>query len=214
MKLPTITSIIAVTLILPVSALDAQEKQALIDLYEEERVAFELYEGFNAQYDLRPFANISSSEQRHREMMADLLKSFDIVPPKSPGKGKFENPELQAIYNQLSAEGKVSVEKALAAAALVEETDIRDLEQVAKASDSKEVKDTCELLIAASENHLRAFVRNLESRDVTYIPQVLAEKQFKEIIDEEMSRGGKGQGKGKGRGKGNGRGQGKRCCCE
>lgn len=204
MKLPYITSIFTVALTLTSLAIGPEEKQALIDLYEEERVALELYQGFNAQYDLRPFANISSSEQRHREMMGDLLKSFDITPPEPLGKGKFENPELQAIYDQLSAEGKLSVEKALAAAALVEETDIRDLEQVAKASDCKEVKHTCELLIAASENHLRAFVRNLESRDVTYTPQVLDDKQFKEIIGQGMTRGGKGKGRGKGKG----------CCCE
>lgn len=208
MKLPYITSILTIALTLSSLAIEPEKEKMLIDLYEEERVAFELYQGFNAQYDLRPFANISSSEQRHRELMADLLKSFDITPPKSLGNGKFENPELQKIYDQLSAEGKVSVEKALAASALVEETDISDLEQVAKASDSKEVKDTCELLIAASENHLRAFVRNLESRDVTYTPQVIAEKQFKEIIAQEMSRGGKGKGKGRGKGAGKG------CCCD
>lgn len=212
MKLPYISSILGIAFTFSSFAITPVEKQALIDLYEEERVAYELYQGFNDQYDLRPFVNISSSELHHRDLMAELLESFGITPPKSPGKGKFANPELQAIYDQLSTEGKVSVEKALTAAALVEETDIRDLEQVAKASDSKEVKDTCELLIAASENHLRAFVRNMENRDVSYKPQVLAEKQFKEIIGEGIARGGKG--KGQGRGKGKGQGQGKGCCCE
>ena len=66
---------------------------------------------------------------------------------------------------------------------------------------NEEIKNTYTYLVRASENHLRAFVRNLKRLGVDYTPVVMDKKEFEAIINNE---------KGKGMGMGNGKGQ----CCE
>lgn len=78
--------------------------------------------------------------------------------------GVFAHPELQALYNDLVNAGMQSLEDALRAAALVEETDIVDLQNAMNRTENADVRYVYENLMRGSENHLRAFVRNLEGR--------------------------------------------------
>ncbi|MFA4700931.1 DUF2202 domain-containing protein [Pyrococcus kukulkanii] len=50
-----------------------------------------------------------------------------------------------------------------------------------------------ENLMKGSRNHLRSFVKLLESRGVKYEPQVLSKEEYKEIISSSMETGGKGK---------------------
>ena len=100
---------------------------------------------------------------------------------------------------ELTASGKTSLEAAFRAGAKVEEVDIRDLKEAMARTSNEEIKSTYADLISASENHLRAFVRNLKRLDVIYTPVVMDKKEFDAIISSA-----------KGMGMGNGKGQ----CCE
>jgi len=145
--------------------------------------------------------------------------------------GVFENGELQDLYDGFIERGDASLIEALNVSAFIEEHDITGLKEVADAAENEAVKDLMESLISASHNHLRAFNRNLDMRDVTYVPVLLDEEYFNEIINGRTSGcnsgGGKGksaasccqkgqgqkaqcggQGKGNGAGKGNGNGKG------
>jgi hypothetical protein len=174
--------------------LNEEQKAELQALYEEERVAYELYHAFGEKWKLRPFLNIQKSELRHREAVKALMKMHGVDEPAGAKPGVFPNKELQAIYDELLASGMKSANDALKAAALVEETDIKDLQTVAATTPSEAVKATCDQLIWASKNHLRAFGRILQLRGVDYQPQVLDRKQFEQIVDNPAQAKGGGQG--------------------
>jgi len=73
----------------------------------------------------------------------------------------FSNPELQALYDQLVAQGKQSTFAAYKVGVAIEEKDIADITtQLATATDS-DIVATLERLRTGSENHLRAFNRQL-----------------------------------------------------
>jgi rubrerythrin len=77
----------------------------------------------------------------------------------------------------------------------VEEVDIRDLKEAMARSHNEEIKSTYTYLVRASENHLRAFARNLKRLGVDYTPVVMGKAEFDSIISSEH---GKGMGNGKG----------------
>ena len=72
--------------------------------------------------------------------------------------------------------------EALKAGALIEETDIADLQERTKLSDNEDLKTVYTNLLQASHRHIRAYSRNLASRDATYVPQRLSQQEFDEIL--------------------------------
>jgi hypothetical protein len=66
---------------------------------------------------------------------------------------------LQALYDELLAEGTGSVEAALRAAIRVEETDIGDLEVRLAATDDARIQQVYAALLRGSNRHLQAFSR-------------------------------------------------------
>ncbi|HEX5637221.1 MAG TPA: DUF2202 domain-containing protein, partial [Gammaproteobacteria bacterium] len=114
-------------------------------------------------------------------------------------RGVFDNQLLKKLYDELILSGNSSLEAAFRAGAKVEEVDIRDLKEAMARTNNEEIKTTYSYLVRASENHLRAFVRNLKRLGVDYIPVVMGKAEFDAIISSD-------QGKGMGRGKGQ--------CCE
>jgi hypothetical protein len=98
--------------------------------------------------------------------------------------GQFTDPTLQALYDQLIAQGSISLEEALKVGALVEQTDIKDLQTRLAQTDNADVQLVYNNLMSASYNHLNAFTNG-------------------------GGQGGNGQGNGAGNGgKGNGHGNG------
>ena len=188
---------------------DAQREELLL-LHEEEKLARDVYNKLGKEYPLNPFKNIPRSEENHIEATASLLEYHDIPVPKKGKPGTYDSAELQKLYRKLVKKGAKSEIAALKVGALVEEVDIRDLRQMAEDPPSKVAKKLAEQLEAASYNHLRAFVRNLQARGVEYEPEVLTPALYKEIVgDAEAPGGGRGPGAGGGRGQGRGKGQGR-----
>ncbi|WP_456368238.1 DUF2202 domain-containing protein, partial [Thermococcus sp.] len=85
--------------------------------------------------------------------------------------------------------GSQSTEDALKVGALIEETDIEDLEKWISETDNEDIKQVYSNLMAGSENHLRAFVSQLEAMGVTYTAQVLPQEQVDEILSSAPAHG-------------------------
>ena len=137
-----------------------QEAQ-LLYLIEEEKLAHDVYTVMHEQYGAKVFGNILSSEQKHQEEVLTLLQARGLADPRSSELGIFNNAELQALYDQLIAQGKQSAEEAYKVGVAIEEKDIADITtQLATATDD-DIVTTLERLRTGSENHLRAFNRQL-----------------------------------------------------
>ena len=76
------------------------------------------------QYGAKVFGNILSSEQKHQEEVLTLLQARGLADPRSSELGIFNNAELQALYDQLIAQGKQNAEEAYKVGVAIEEKDI------------------------------------------------------------------------------------------
>lgn len=176
---------------LPLQSLSTDEEASLLFMREEEKLAHDIYTELYNKYPLQVFAHIADSEQTHTEAVLLLLDRYTLTDPAlNKGIGEFTNTDLQTMYNTLLARGLQSEIEALKVGALVEEVDIADLKvQLAEKVDNQDITMVYENLMKGSRNHLRAFVKNLSVRGVTYVPEVLSLTEYNEIIDSGMETG-------------------------
>ena len=130
-------------------------------MLEEEKVARDVYEFLDAKWHMRVFNNIKESEQRHMDMLENLLNTNKVVYQLHDEEGKFYIEDLQTMYNDLIKKGSKSKYDALEVGKMIEVADIEDLEKAIKKTSKTDISDVYSQLIFASNNHLRAFNRNL-----------------------------------------------------
>lgn len=174
---------------IPVSELVDTEKEALIYMIEEEKLARDVYIAMNEKWGLRIFNNISNSEQTHMNAILFLLNRYEIESPIFEEKGKFHNQELQTLYYQLIEKGNLSLNDALTVGATIEDLDIKDLQTDLTITDNQDIKTVFQNLMKGSRNHLRAFVSFLNSNEITYTAQYLTQEEIDTIIASEKERG-------------------------
>ena len=188
------------------TSLAKADQKNFIYLAEEEKLARDFYLAMEVKWEAKVFSHIVEAEQRHLDRAVELAASQGVSLPKgitADKTGKFQNKELQQLYDELIASGGQSLEAALRAGARVEETDIQDLKQALETVQNESLRSTYLYFLEASGNHLRAFNKNLTAQGIAYSPVLLAQADFDAII----ATGGKGQGC-----QGQGGKQGKGCC--
>ncbi len=153
--------------ITPLTPSEASNKQSTADelayLIEEEKLAHDVYQAMYDKWGSRVFGNIKESETMHGDMVLAVMTSRGLADPRTDEFGKFVNQDLQNLYDKLIAQGSQSVQDAYKVGVIIEETDIADLADTLTKLDAKDtdIKALVENLIHASENHLRAFNRQL-----------------------------------------------------
>lgn len=179
-----------------------EEAASLQFMREEEKLAHDVYVTLYEAWGLRVFDNISRSEQQHTDAVAYLLDRYDISDPVTGNDlSEFSDAKLQALYDQLVAQGSKSMTDALKVGAAIEEIDILDLQKRLAGTDNAAIERVYTSLLAGSENHLRAFVGNLKAQaGQTYAPQYLSQAAYNAIVTASGSQGGGNGGRGGGRG--------------
>ena len=130
-------------------------------LIEEEKLAHDIYQELGAIWGSQVFSNILQSETSHQDQVMALLAARQIQDPRSATVGVFNNPDLQKLYDDLLAKGRLSIKDAFEVGVIVEERDIADITEMLAGTLDADVIATLERLRNASENHLRAFNRQL-----------------------------------------------------
>ncbi len=166
----------------PSGELTQAEVDGLLFMIEEEKLAGDVYSALDEMWDMRVFENIGRAELTHQAAIKRLLDRYSLPDPRM-GEGEFANETLQDLYNDLLAQGSVSVRDALMAGAAIEEIDILDLEEYMAQTDKEDILLVYANLLRGSENHLRAFVNNLERQRVEYTPQYLSEEEYRSIME-------------------------------
>lgn len=164
------------------NALTENEKAGLQLMREEEKLAHDVYTVLFEKWQLLPFSNITRSESRHFEAIGYLLETYNLEDPAYEEPGKFRNKELAELYDSLVAKGAESLVAALEVGAFIEEVDIKDLQELLEAKPEAQIATVYENLLRGSENHIRAFTRNLSFRDQVYTPKVLSVAAYAEIV--------------------------------
>ncbi len=132
----------------------------LVTWVEEEKVAFDLYTAFGDMYDARQFDRIAASEASHMAAVRTLLTTYGLDDPTVGAvAGVFDNPDLQALYDTLYAQGSESESAALEVGVAVEQDDIQLIEKALGDVTATDVVDVLNNQLAASQRHLAAFSR-------------------------------------------------------
>ncbi len=163
------------------AVLTAREKDGLLFIWEEERVARDLYASLYEKNNLTIFLDLVRSESSHMDPARAVMEKHGLaVPPDEPGI--FQNQTLQEMHDQLLAEGLQSDQDALTVAAVFEEISIVDLEKELSASQPDDVRTVYEGLLAGSRKHLRSYVSDLKDQGIEYQPRYLEAEEFQEIV--------------------------------
>lgn len=178
------------------NSLTQKERDAILYMREEEKLARDVYDSMYIQWGVNPFGNIRQSEQFHMDKMKELIATYQLRDPvfkNNDAHGLFANALLKNYYNELVAEGSVALPGALRAGAKIEELDIADLQERIKQTQRPDILATYNYLTMASENHLRAFVRRLKMLGINYEPVILTKTAFAKIISARDTKGGYGR---------------------
>ena len=130
-------------------------------LIEEEKLAHDVYTVLGELWGSKTMSNIVNSENSHESQVAVVLATYGFEDPRSSEVGVFVNPELQALYDTLIAQGSKSEAEAMQVGVIIEETDIADLNKMMATTLETDALAMMESLLSGSENHLAAFRRQL-----------------------------------------------------
>jgi hypothetical protein len=176
--------------------LSDEEISGLLYIREEEKLAHDVYVALYEKWGLTIFQNIASSEQSHTDAVKAVLDAYGLPDPaagKTPGE--FVNADLQALYDDLTAQGSQSLSDALKVGAAIEEIDILDLEKHLAQTENSDIRMVYENLMKGSRNHLRAFTSTLSRQaGETYQPQYLSADVYQSIVGSTIESGGNGNG--------------------
>jgi len=166
----------------PAPVLTQAEADDLLFMREEEKLARDVYITLYAEWGNRVFDNIAQSEQTHMDAVLGLLNTYGLTDP-ALGFGYFADADLQALFDSLVTTGMQSQLDALMVGALIEEVDMEDLVDAMARTDRADIVNVYGNLLAGSENHLNAFVRNIESiTDEPYVAQWISQEEVDEIL--------------------------------
>jgi hypothetical protein len=191
-----------------VAGLDFNEETHLVFMREEEKLARDVYLFLGAMYpDSSTFGNIDDSEQRHTDAVRERLLHYGIADPSSnDNPGVFTGEEygdyFTEKYGELTAWGSRSELDALHVGAFIEELDMQDINKCPKIvqqlndgidseydcglvyTDNDDIQRLYGALLDGSENHLRAYVRQIEAvlGEGSYVAQYLTQEEVDAIL--------------------------------
>ena len=149
------------------SQLTTMQKDELFYMYQEEKVARDVYVAFGKLYpNEMTFANIQVSEQRHMDAVEMLCNRYGINTSgvNEGAYGTFVLPALQELYNYCVNRGSKSLLEALKVGELIEITDINDLSKaISDMSKYTDIVNVLSNLRDGSNNHLDAFRRRIDA---------------------------------------------------
>jgi hypothetical protein len=163
-------------------SLSTNETAGLLYMYEEEKMARDVYTALYTQWGQPIFLNIADSEQTHSDAVKTLLVRYGIAVPETAA-GVFVDLSIQALYNSLVTTGKLSLGDALKVGATIEEVDITDLQSRLAQTTTDDIRLVYNNLMKGSYNHLRSFT-GLLSRltGEVYQPQYLNADLYQSIV--------------------------------
>lgn len=144
---------------MPLYELSDSDRSGLIFMYQEEKLARDIYNYLYSLWRHRIFDNIAKSEQNHMDAIKALLEKYSLsIPNDTPNI--YEVEALQNLYNTLITQGNISLLEALKVGKTIEETDIDDLQD--RIIDAPEdIQTVYQNLLNGSYNHLNAFNKQI-----------------------------------------------------
>jgi len=174
----------------PTGELSEEEKAALEYMIQEEKLARDVYLTLYEKWNASTFSNIARSEQNHMDAVAALMDLYGVENPlPSDEVGIYRDEAFADLYHQLVDQGSASLADAYKVGALIEELDIKDLQERLAETTNPDVERVFSNLMKGSRNHLRAFVGQLRAMGEDYTPQYISQEEFEAIVGSEYETG-------------------------
>ena len=169
----------------PMSNLTDAQKYTIAFMWNEEKLAKDIYLELNLIYPTQQLETIATkSETMHQALVEDLVQRYDLnitnlvdykenyseEELRAFASGEFGVQEIQDLYDTLYAEGKQSQQAALEVGCKVEVTDVEDLLdeiKIAEEVDAQDLIAVWNVLLSGSYNHYWAFDKGLKNKGVT-----------------------------------------------
>jgi hypothetical protein len=159
------------------------EKNDLLFLREEEKLARDIYIYAYTKYQNTVFNSISQSEQKHMDNVLSILNQYSIPDPSSTQIGVFNNAALQSLYNQLKSQVDISASESLKVGATIEELDINDIDNFIANTSNSQLLNMYEKLNCGSKNHIRSFTSQIISSGNVFVPQYITVQEYNTILN-------------------------------
>jgi hypothetical protein len=159
------------------------EKNDLLFLREEEKLARDIYIYAYTKYQNTVFNSISQSEQKHMDNVLSILNQYSIPDPASTQIGVFNNAALQLLYNQLKSQVDISASESLKVGATIEELDINDIDNFIANTSNSQLLNMYEKLNCGSKNHIRSFTSQIISSGNVFVPQYITVQEYNTILN-------------------------------
>ncbi|BDQ33484.1 DUF2202 domain-containing protein [Pseudodesulfovibrio portus] len=173
---------------LPAEPLSHAEKEGLAFMFEEEKLARDVYAAMDTAWNDRIFSNIASSEQQHMDSIRTLLVKYGLpVPADTPGQ--FDDPLIRELFEELTGAGRKSLTDGLRVGATIEDLDIADLKSRLADADNRDIRVVYQNLMKGSRNHLRSFSARLDAAGAPYEARHLRPSEVRAIVTSPNERG-------------------------
>jgi hypothetical protein len=178
-------------------------KSSLAYMYDEERLAKEVYLAIYAKQPVQQLSKIASkAEGRHIDAVKDLAQRYGVATPYQQA-GRYATAHIQSLYNKLYAKGIRSQKDALEVGCIVEVVDVEDLNNYindAQRANAQDVLQTYNFLLKGSYNHYWAFDKGLKQMGISNGCCSLGQKYCHPEYPQNEKGGGNGNGRGQGKG--------------
>lgn len=180
-------------LLVATDPLTADEVEFLYAVREDEKLSRDIYSLFATQYPANPqFSKIASAEATHTAAVEKILTYYEIAYPALGEPGIFADPERQARYDELAAQGTTVLE-AFTVMALIEEENVAAYKGVEPNIGNSNIERLISNMIKSSSNHLKAALRQITALGGSYSPVFLDQTAFDEITGSSFAQGDKYQ---------------------
>ncbi len=168
---------------IPTVELNNEQKYTLAYMWNEEKLAKDIYLALNTLFPSNTLYNIATrSETSHQASVEALVQKYDLnilntgdysggysaEALSAYGSGSYSIAELGALYDTLYAKGSASLQDALEVGCMVEVTDINDLEEdIIVAGDAADVVAVFQNLQSGSYSHYWSFDSALKAIGVS-----------------------------------------------
>lgn len=163
--------------------LTAAERDALVYMTDEEKLARDVYAKLYSVWNLPVFNNISASEQQHLDSLTAMLARYGLEDTISAlPAGQFASPDMKALHDSLVRSGSASLGAALTVGATIEDLDIADLQKAIADTDNDDLKIAYQNLMKGSRNHMRSFYGQIENQGNDYRAQYITAEYLARIL--------------------------------
>ena len=167
------------------------DKELFLKLYQEEKLAYDLYGEFYERWSLSVFNKVQQREAKHVWCVERIMDNYGFDYNTNTNAGSYPDRDIQKIYDDLTVKGCISDLAALEAAAYIKEKHISQLRERIRYQEDEYIVKVIFLMEKAAQSHLRAFVKSIRLSGSDYNPVFLTDDEFSNIMDSDKTIAGK-----------------------